>query len=211
MKRICSGTLLACSCLLLWLLAFQKPAFACACCTNEGQRTVATRAIGSYEAEMLDRMRFAADARLYTGEADAADVEYLGATSNDFRLAVTKHPNAWTLALSQSGNVLTLRFDIPKDMTAFEVDPRDPAGAANGTGPTLYKEWRLASHVRAPRKLTDAAGALQPATLIFHGRGNSCTDYSDFTAWTLVLHGRKAGVTFIGGLGSQAKDQENTR
>jgi hypothetical protein len=43
-------------------------------------------------------------------------------------------------------------------------------------------------------------GGDQRATLILHGRGNSCTDASQFNAWTLVLHGPKGTSTLFGTL-----------
>jgi hypothetical protein len=179
------------------------PALACACCSNEGQRNVATNALQDHESGILTDIRFDSPAHLYTGEGDA-DGGWTKSDSPDFQLAVTKDATkaaaAWTFALSQPGTTGTLTFAIPNSMTKFEVDPRDPSSPPGGTGPVLYKEWRMTAPARGTGLLAAVTGGDQKATLILHGRGNSCTDAGQFTAWTLVLHGTKITASFFGSL-----------
>jgi hypothetical protein len=46
---------------------------------------------------------------------------------------------------------------LPRSMTRFEIDPRKEGVQAGGTGPALYKEWRLEGEVRL-RGILRAAG-----------------------------------------------------
>ena len=58
-----------------------------------------------------------------------------------------------------------------------------------------------------------ATGVLQPlvesgdrkVTLIVHGRGRGCTEASEFTDWTLTLHGAPGKLTLYGALTSAAR------
>ncbi len=176
------------------------PALACACCSNEGQRYVETDKIDTYAAAQLAEMKFAATAHLYTGEADVESIKSVAAKSSDFTLAVAKSDSSWRFDLKQEGAEGTLAFALPDRVTRFEVDPRATEGRGSGTGPTLYKEWRLTVTPRGTGIFAGATGGGQKATLILHGSGNSCTDASQFRAWTLVLHGPKDTVSLYGDL-----------
>ena len=59
---------------------------ACACCSNEGQRYVETDKIDAYAKGLLDELRFASAAHLYTGEADVESIKGITAKSTDFQL-----------------------------------------------------------------------------------------------------------------------------
>jgi hypothetical protein len=48
------------------MLVLSGPALACACCTNEGQRSVATMALDSGKREEIESLRFGAMATLFT-------------------------------------------------------------------------------------------------------------------------------------------------
>jgi hypothetical protein len=92
-----------------------------------------------------------------------------------------------------------LTFKLPLSFAKFEVDPRQ-SDQESGTGPVLYKEWRLTFGPQGTGMFKGVTGGDQRATLILHGRGNSCTDASQFNAWTLVLHGPKGTSTLFGTL-----------
>lgn len=204
---------------LVTMLAFAfalpgRPAHACACCSNEGQRNVQTQAVDAYANSILTDVRFDAAAHLYTGEGDA-DGGWTKSDSSDFQLAVTKTAATWTFTFSQPGTSGALTFAMPKAMTKFEVDPREPSAApggprpsgesepSGGLGPVLYKEWRMTAPARGTGLFAAVTGGDQQATLILHGRGNSCTDAGQFTAWTVVLHGSKITTSFFGTLSAQ--------
>lgn len=172
-----------------------KPSQACACCSNDGQRNVQTQKVDAYAAGILADIRFDEASRLYTGEGES-DGGWKLAGTPDFRLAVAKKAGDWSFEFTQPEASGTLTFAIPKTVTKFEIDPREPTAAPNG--PVLYKEWRLTAPVRGSGMFKDVTGGDQQATLILHGRGNSCTDASQFTAWTIVLHGTKLTTSFFG-------------
>jgi hypothetical protein len=185
---------------LLLSIAGSAPVLACACCSNEGQRYVETHKLDAYATGLLDELRFAAAAHLYTGEADVESIAAIGAKSRDFQLAVTKREKSWLFDFKEEGGGGTLALALPDRVTKFEIDPRDPDNGAPGTGPVLYKEWRLAMAPSGTGMFAGATGGEQKATLILQGRGNSCTDASQFNAWSLVLHGPKGTITFYGDL-----------
>jgi len=185
---------------LLLSIAGSGSALACACCSNEGQRYVETDRRDAYATGLLDELRFASAAHLYTGEADVESIAGIAAKSTDFQLAVTKSEKSWLFDFKEDGGGGTLALALPDRVTKFEVDPRDTQGGTPGTGPVLYKEWRLAMAPRGTGRFAGATGGEQKATLILQGRGNSCTDASQFHAWSLVLHGPKGTITFYGDL-----------
>jgi hypothetical protein len=175
------------------------PAHACACCSNTGQRMVDTKPIDDFAAGILADLQFAPAAHLYTGEADVETLGGIATKSTDFQLAVAKAAGSWDLHFEDGAGGGKLTFTLPKTITRFEVDPRAPIPEP-GTGPVLYKEWRLTAPAVGSGMFKGATGGDQRATLILHGRGNSCTDASQFDAWTLVLHGPKATNTLFGSL-----------
>jgi hypothetical protein len=187
---------------LLALVAHGEAAKACACCSNDGQRYVGTVKTDAYATGVLADTRFADTAHLYTGEADVADIEGITAKSSTFRLAVTKNVKTWVFDFAQEGGGGALMFSMPGSVTKFEIDPRNRE-APGGLGPVLYKEWRLTAKLIGNGMFKGATGRNWQATLILHGRGNSCTDASQFNAWTLVLHGEKFSATLFGNLTTQ--------
>ena len=185
--------------MLALVLADVGPARACACCSNTGQRNVDTKPIDAFAAGILADVQFAPAAHLYTGEADVESLGGIATKSTDFQLAVSKAAGSWEFNFADSSGGGKLTFVLPKAITRFEIDPRDPAPEP-GTGPVLYKEWRLTAAAVGSGMFKGATGGDQRATLILHGHGNSCTDASQFDAWTLVLHGSKATNTLFGSL-----------
>ena len=185
-----------------------RSAHACACCSNEGQRNVQTQPVDDFAAGILADVRFDAAAHLYTGEGDA-DGGWTHSDSPDFQLAVTKAGASWAFTFTQPGTAGTLTFAMPKAMTKFEVDPREPPAATGGTepsgglGPVLYKEWRMTAPARGTGLFAAVTGGEQQATLILHGHGRNCTEAGHFTAWTVVLHGSKVTTSFFGTLSAQ--------
>lgn len=204
MKARHAGRVTATAAVLLFTLAVNSgPVHACACCSNEGQRTVETEKIDAYSAGVLAEIRFADAAHIYTGEADLESIGGVTAKSTDFHLAVTQTEASWEFAFGNGGDGGNLTFKLPKGISKFEVDPREADPDSSRQGPLLYKEWRLTTKAVGTGMFKGATGGDQQATLILHGRGKNCTDASQFTAWTLVLHGSKATNTLFGTLSAQ--------
>lgn len=100
-----------------------------------------------------------------------------GRTVIGFTLA---NPGGWSGTLSAM---------VPQKISIFEVDPRDSPD--QGTGPVLYKEWKLTGEVTGTGAFSGTNSPKQLLTLILQGRGNSCANAADFTDWTLVTEGPK--------------------
>ena len=173
---------------------------ACACCTDPGQRYVESVPIGTFERGELDGVVFAETAMLFQSPGFPDDVRGVKEPSGeDYRvsggIAARRVSFEFTDKAGRSGKI---DFALPARVTRFEVDPREETEATGGNGPALYKEWRLTGRPKLSGILR-VRGAPQ-ATLILHGRGNSCTSSSDFNKWTLVVYGGGANYKFLGAL-----------
>jgi len=181
------------------LLSGPRSALACACCTNEGQRNVGTVALDSGKREQIESLRFGGNAKLFTGEADAQDAQGITAPSESYNMTAAWRDNRLVLSFrDKSGRSGTLALARPNSVNVFEVDPR--RAPDSGQGPALYKEWKLSGPAAATGVFAPGGGPRQVLTLILQGRGNSCTDASDFSHWTLVMQGPKANYTLFGDL-----------
>jgi hypothetical protein len=181
------------------LLAGSRAAHACACCTNEGQRNVGTVALDSGKQEQIEGLRFGRTAKLFTGEADAQDTRGINTPSGNYDMTAAWRDNRLVLSFrDKAGRTGALTLARPNSISVFEVDPR--GGRDSGQGPALYKEWKLSAPAAATGVFEPGGGPRQVLTLILQGRGNSCTDASDFSHWTLVMQGPKANYTLFGDL-----------
>jgi hypothetical protein len=190
----------------LILLAVPGEALACACCTNLGQRYVEVEKLDSGRLEQIESLRFGKEARLYVGEAGVEYIKGIQDPAERYGLKV-----AWDKTHAAAGKIRivftldnperrsgTLSLMLPQKISIFEVDPRDSPD--QGTGPVLYKEWKLTGEVTGFGAFNGINGANQVLTLILHGRGNSCTSAEDFTHWTLVTEGPKGTYSLFGDL-----------
>ena len=181
-------------------------AHACACCTNPGQRYVEIETLDPNRLEQIESLRFGKEARLYAGGGGLEAIEGIRDPVERYDLKVTWDKThaaagitiiAFTLANS-GGWSGTLSLKLPKTVAIFEIDPRDSPG--QGTGPILYKEWKLTGEVTGTGAFSGTNSAKQLLTLILQGRGNSCTSAADFTHWTLVTEGPKGQYSLFGEL-----------
>jgi hypothetical protein len=179
-------------------------ALACACCTNPGQRYVDVEKLDSGRLEEIERVRLGTEARLYVGAGGVETIEGIQNPAERYDLEVAwdkTHPGktriVFTLA-SLGGFSGTLSLTLPQTISIFEIDPRDAPD--QGTGPTLYKEWKLTGEVTGTGAFSPTNSPKQRLTLILQGRGNSCTSAADFTHWTLVTEGPKGEYSLFGDL-----------
>ena len=148
---------------------------------------------------LLEELRFADGAKLYLGEADPDSVEGIANPSAAYAIKAAWEGSRLVFALKdEHGNAGTLALELPNKISVFEVDPRDAAD--QGTGPALYKEWKLSGRAGGSGVFASGAAAGHTLTLIVQGRGNSCTSASDFAYWTLVMQGPKANYSMFGDL-----------
>ena len=193
--RCCFGLALA----IPVLFGATPPAHACACCTHEGQRNVATVALDSGKQQEIESLRFAGKATLFSGEGDAADIQGIATPSESYDLTAKWLDDRLVFSLrDKRGGTGTLSLARPASIAVFEVDPRDRPD--RGQGPTLYKEWKLSAPAAGGGVFLPGIAPRQLLTLILQGGGNSCTSAVDFSHWTLVMQGPKANYTLFGAL-----------
>ena len=183
----------------LLALAAWSDAFACACCTNTGQRAVGVVPFDMSKRSQIEQLSFAAPAQLYTGEAEPQDVKGITTPSSRYEVNAAWEKDRLVFAFrDEAGRSGTLALQRPGTISIFEVDPRDEPD--HGQGPSLYKEWRLTARAAGTGVFSAGLGPSQQLSLIVHGRGNSCTSADHFKHWTLQMQGRKASYKLFGDL-----------
>lgn len=197
--RCCRGLAFALSLAIVILLSATPPALACACCSHQGQRNVATVALDSGKRQEIESLRFAGKATLFAGEGDAAEIEGIETPSGSYELTAKWLDDRLVLSFRDKlGRTGILSMTRPKTMAVFEVDPRDRPD--RGQGPALYKEWKLSAPAAGSGIFRAGIAPRQLLTLILQGGGNSCTSAGDFSHWTLVMQGPRANYTLFGDL-----------
>ena len=176
-----------------------QPAAACACCANTAWRRVEIEKLDAAKIAEIAKVRFARKAKLMLGEADDNGIVGVEDAEEDFTLALGRQKDRWAFALADSkGRKGTLTLALPKTISIFEVDPR--AGKDDEQEPVLYKEWKLNANAAGDGIFQKTSGGGQKMTLILHGRGNGCTEASQFSHWTLLVYGPADTYTFYGAL-----------
>lgn len=180
-------------------------ALACACCSFTAQRIVEVQKIDARITAQLEQLRFRNAAKLAVDERYDDAIAGLDDPVEDFTVTVTRLKDRIAFALrDEKGRAGTLSLVKPQTISIFEVDPRDTADT--GAGPNLYKEWKITTNVAGDGIFRGSVGPNRRITLVLHGRGNSCTEASDFKHWTLLVHGRGTQTyTFYGELASDAR------
>ncbi len=199
MKTISSiGLLLAAT----FALAQTNAALACACCTNPGQRYVENTRLDTYRRDVINEVRFAKEANLFTDERDLAEIKGVAnPSSKPYVLTVTQLKDRLTFQVrDHKRNEGSLTLAIPDAISIFEVDTRDSEFRDQGLGPVLYKEWRLTAPFAGDGIFKAGNGGYQRITLILQGRGRGCTDAAHFSHWTVSVHGPLGNYLFYGQL-----------
>jgi len=181
-------------------LAMPAGARACACCTELGQRLETTGPLRDHERAELERVKFAGTSQLYASAAFPDDVKGIAdPTEKPYNLRSSREDGRFVLDLvDANGKAGQIALPVRR-LTRFEVDTRDETAKDRGLGPALYKEWRIEGEARLSGTFA-AGGNRALARLILHGSGNSCTDSSSFTHWSLVVTGRGVRFTLLGAL-----------
>lgn len=182
------------------LLLLPGRAWACACCSNDGDYHVGTGRPSEYELSIMQQIRFGPTANLYLTEADMEDSAVgLAHRAEKYTLDGSLVGRVWKLAFRDGKQTGTLSLPLPVRMTSYTADTRDGRTSPGG-GPMLYKEWRFEGRVNGTGFFR--AGTAVPAKylLVLQGRGNGCQSAEDFTHWRLQINGRKAEYAFYGEL-----------
>jgi len=182
------------------LLSLPARAWACACCSNEGDYYVSSGKPSEYELSIVRQIRFGQTARLYLTEADAEETaKGLAHRVESYALGGSLVGGVWRLAFRDGNKTGTLSLPLPARMTGYTADIHDGQTSPGG-GPLLYKEWRFEGQVNGTGFFR--AGIVGPTKylLVLQGRGNGCQDAGDFKHWRLQISGRKAEYAFYGEL-----------
>jgi hypothetical protein len=175
-----------------------SPASACACCSFVGQRSSYVKKFDN----QLEPFSFRSMAKLVLGERDDHPIPGMEPPVEDFTVTVARLKDRIAFSFRDSKDRAgTLSLVRPQSIAIFEVDPHDTVD--HGQGPNLYKEWTITSTMAGDGIFRRSNGPNRRITLVLHGRGNSCTDSSSFTHWTLQVLGRGTpNYTFYGELAS---------
>jgi hypothetical protein len=177
-------------------------AWACACCSNEGDYYVSSGRPSEYEMSIVRQIRFGPKASLYLTEADAEETaKGIAHRAESYALGGSLVGGVWKLSFRDGSKTGTLSLPLPARMTSYTADIHDGQTSPGG-GPLLYKEWRFEGRVSGTGIF--GAGIVAPTKylLVLQGRGNGCQDANDFTHWRLRVSGRKAEYAFYGELAS---------
>lgn len=175
-------------------------AWACACCSSEGDYYVSSGRPSEYELGIARQIRFGPKANLYLTEADdEATAKGIAHRAESYALGGSFAGGVWRLTFRDGGKTGTLSLPLPARMTSYAADIHDGSTSPGG-GPLLYKEWRFEGRVSGTGIF--GAGIVAPTKylLVLQGRGNGCQDANDFTHWRLRISGRKADYAFYGEL-----------
>jgi hypothetical protein len=197
-------TLAAIAAALVTLWSATDAALACACCTNRAGRYVDVEELSAGRLNTIEQMTFAEEAFVGQSAADhPIDLQDFGPT---LQLAVTQTKTEIVFAFRGDANRASeVTLALPDTISIFEVDPRGSEPDA-GLGPAFYKEWQLTGTAKATGVLRPLVeGGDHKVTLIVHGRGRGCTEASEFTDWTLMIHGPAGKLTLYGALSSAAR------
>jgi hypothetical protein len=175
-------------------------AWACACCSDEGDYYVRSGRPSEYELSLVRQMRFGRTAHLYmTPGGDEESAKGLSYSAEGYALGGSLVGGVWKLAFRDGRKTGTLSLPLPARMTSYAADIHDGQTSAGG-GPLLYKEWRFEGQVSGTGLFR--AGMVGPTKylLVLQGRGNGCHNAEDFKHWRLQISGRKTRYAFYGEL-----------
>lgn len=190
-------------------LTFASEAFACACCAERGEYRISTAKPTEYEIGLLQDMKYAEAAELYTDASGFDTIKGLNgilkgyesfdwSSSNEyFSLTNSFAANKWKFSFKTAdGKNGVLTLPMPTSMVQFATDTRENE---KGAEPILYKEWRFKGTVQSGNGFF-ASSIVKPTTyfLVLQGRGNNCTNAEDFKYWRLEITGSKADYVFFG-------------
>ena len=185
---------------LVVVLSLPGRAWACACCSNEGDYYVSTGRPSEYERSIVQQIRFGQTANLYTTEADPEETaKGVAHVAEKYALGGSLVGGVWRLTFRDGNKTGTLSLPLPARMTNYTADIHDGQTSPGG-GPLLYKEWRFEGQVSGTGFFKAGIAGPTKYLLVLQGRGNGCHNAEDFKHWRLQVSGRKAEYAFYGEL-----------
>ncbi len=149
-------------------------------------------------------MQFAGDASLHetVGGWDSIIGVNNPAKSFFYRLQAQKTGALWLFSFhDDEENQGTLSVTAADRLRRFAVDTKPERQKSGGyVSVDLYKEWEISGPVSGTGIFDVDLSGPTIARLIFHGRGNNCTNSHQFSNWTLDISGPGSNYRFIGRL-----------
>ncbi len=182
-------------------------AWACACCSEHGERNISVTPIEDYNQDLLSEITFAPQANLYSTAADWEEairgINNPG-QSYDYKVSVRQNGTKWVFTLNDGqGNQGKLTLSSTNRLRQFAIDTKPEISTSDSYQPVeLYKELGVFGPVSGNGIFAINKNNPPRGNLTFHGRGNSCHDVSQFTNWTLDVKGPETRFRFFGKLSS---------
>ena len=178
------------------LMIHSQPVYACACCSEAGQRAEGYAPITEIGIALSD-LKFGESAALARDYQDEERPEL--AVPSDYKVSVLQNDRQVAFDFRGSnGERGSLIFTKPNMYSYFVVDT---LGKDDGKfGPPLYKELSFKSLLRATGIFESNAARGQSVELILQGTGLSCPNVLDYKRWMLIANGPKVRFKFIGNL-----------
>jgi hypothetical protein len=193
----------------LLIIIGSRPAHACACCAETGQRDERTVAVSFYVRDELEKLNFGQSAafRSTAGwpDGDVQGVEDPSSNAYDLGAAREKGRLVLTLKDRSTGKTGRILFTPPRRYTHFLADTREKEAVSEPDA--LYHEWRFEGTAGLDGIFASATKHAA-ARLILHGRGNHCVSAETFHAWTLTVTGGGVKFTLLGRFPPAAKAVE---
>lgn len=176
---------------------------ACACCAEPGVHFEHESDFSDYVLEEVEKISLASSI-LYTDAGFPESIKGIEPLGNEYEITGTLKGEVWTLEFSDDkARKAVLSLWRPSRVLEFGVDQNPLEEGANVV---LYKEMRFKYRVQsATGFLKDGIDAETTFNLVLQGRGNGCTNASDFSTYILQIKGNKADYSFFGKL-STAED-----
>ena len=210
-RRLTLGLLRAVLLLVCAVLLFQVPksVHACACCAEDGEWDEGKLKIEDDLLAVIDHLKPAAKATLFTTEAFLEGIKGIAGLTQDsdtsYAVTLSRSGRQWTLALvNGKGGRGALVFTVPPTAGYLNADIHDGLKGGGG-GPLLYKELRLEGKAWGNGIFAGGITADTKFRLVLQGRGNHCPAVEDFKNWNLRVSGAKADYVFYGAFATPTK------
>jgi hypothetical protein len=189
-------------------------AWACACCSEHGERHISVGPIEDYNQDLLSEIAFVPRANLYSTAADWEEaIRGINnpAHSYAYKVSVRQNGTKWIFTLSDGqGNKGKLTLASTNRLRQFAIDTKPEMSTSDSYQPVeLYKELGVFGPVSGNGIFAIDKTNPPRGNLTFHGRGNSCHDVSQFTNWTLDVIGPETRFRFFGKLSSGYQPESN--
>ena len=182
----------------LLLVSLPASALACACCAEKGFYLSKSIELKDFYGEIIDKLA-PGSATLFTDAAYPENVKGLGSESTSFSVGSSFGNGIWALNLmDKTKKTGILNFERPRRAHQLMYDS-DPFSEKNMV--VLNKQISLTGRVKsASGFLSKGESYDMRYELVLNGKGNVCTEASDFKTFFLKINGLMSDYRFYGKL-----------